>query len=68
MPVHWGVLLNDAPFTEERSIISGEKAERETHQERRREGESSNKEGDTGRGAREEAGKVATSEKGGREV
>ena len=46
VPVHWGVLLNDAPFAEER--MSGEGAEEETRQERGREEGSSNKEGDMG--------------------
>ena len=65
VPVHWGVLLNDAPFAEERR--SGEEAEEETRQERGREEGSSNKEGDMGGGARAEAGQAATSEEGGQE-
>ena len=65
VPVHWGVLLNDAPFAEER--MSGEGAEEETRQERGREEGSSNKEGDMGGGTRAEAEQAATSEEGGQE-
>ena len=67
VPVPWEVLLDDATFTDGESIMSGGEAEKKTRQERRREGESSNKEVDTGKGVRAEAGKAEASEEEGRD-